>query len=190
MDKKRLLMVQPGAYGDILMCLPIAKYYYDQGYEIIWPVRKKFANLFRNINYVKHLIINDDNLSEDDWMRADFLKITKLFSGSSFKVDKAFCLCDRRKLGEALELYGQDFVTQDCANESFIEFKYRLADVPIDEITLEWERNRSREQELFHTVVTKRPYSAVHDASTTESVDFGIEDPVYLIPVDDYNIFD
>ena len=44
--------MQPGRFGDIIICLPIAKYYYKMGYEVFWPVHDSYLSLFDNIHYV------------------------------------------------------------------------------------------------------------------------------------------
>ena len=35
---KRIGILQPGRLGDIIICLPIAKHYFDLGYKVIWPI--------------------------------------------------------------------------------------------------------------------------------------------------------
>ena len=50
---KNLGILQPGKLGDIIICLPIAKYYFDKGYQIHWPIFNNFVDTFREvINYV------------------------------------------------------------------------------------------------------------------------------------------
>ena len=39
------MMIQPGAFGDIIVCAPIAKAYSDAGYDVYWPVRKQFLDM-------------------------------------------------------------------------------------------------------------------------------------------------
>jgi hypothetical protein len=50
-EKKKLLLIQPGRFGDIIICLPIAKFYHSLGYSIIWPISEHYTEIFRNIDY-------------------------------------------------------------------------------------------------------------------------------------------
>jgi len=52
MQNKILHLVQPGKIGDIVICLPIAKTYFDNGYEIKWYVNNQYAKLFDYVDYV------------------------------------------------------------------------------------------------------------------------------------------
>ena len=40
-------IIQSGGLGDIVIALPIARHYRDQGREIIWPIREEFLPSFR-----------------------------------------------------------------------------------------------------------------------------------------------
>ena len=61
LSMKRIGIIQPGRIGDILICLPIAKWYYDRGHEIIWPVDSAIIkNFIGYIDYVKFIPVNFD----------------------------------------------------------------------------------------------------------------------------------
>jgi len=49
---KKTMIIQQGRVGDILICLPIAKHFYDQNQVVYWLCPKEYHSLFRNINYV------------------------------------------------------------------------------------------------------------------------------------------
>lgn len=58
---KKLGIIQPGRIGDIVICLPIAKWYHDRGYEVLWPVKKDMIKHFENyVDYVKFVPIEFD----------------------------------------------------------------------------------------------------------------------------------
>ena len=42
-------ILQPGRLGDIIICLPIAKYYADQGFEVVWPMFESAAMMVRDV---------------------------------------------------------------------------------------------------------------------------------------------
>ena len=50
--KKTLLSIKTGAYGDLFVCAPIAKFYSDIGYQVFWPVQPRFLSIIQKFNYV------------------------------------------------------------------------------------------------------------------------------------------
>lgn len=152
----RVMMIQPGAVGDIFVCLPIAKWYADQGYEIVWPMRKQFHKHLRNIDYVTPIFLDEDVLDED-WLRSDVMKCFKLHKEGAFKY--ALNLADRGP-GPAKQLQ----------SENFEQAKYRLASVPIEEKhKLDWVRFRDNEDYIYDEFVgdNNAPYAFVH-ATTSD----------------------
>tara|TARA_R100001509_G_scaffold66387_1_gene36822 strand:+ start:5514 stop:6260 length:747 start_codon:yes stop_codon:yes gene_type:complete len=179
-EMKKLLLVQPGAYGDIFVCAPIAKWYADKGYEVHWPVREQFIPTLEYFDYVKPIILSDESL-HSDWLRSDVMKILPMFDD----YDKVLNLADRGPHSTA-----QRF------NENFELCKYRLAEVPFDEKNkLSWTRNYDKELSLFnHLELTEdEPYVVAHNTDSRNEV-ATIPDVNYKIvevkPIDGYNIPD
>lgn len=57
----RIGIICPGRLGDIIMCLPIAKHLFDQGYEVTWPICRQYWPSVKNyINYVNWKVIDVD----------------------------------------------------------------------------------------------------------------------------------
>ena len=73
-NNMRCLLIQPGAFGDIFLCAPIAKYYSDAGYKVDWPVTKKFLPTLKYFPYVNPILLSEDILDQD-WLRSDVMKI-------------------------------------------------------------------------------------------------------------------
>ena len=80
----KLMMLQPGAVGDIILCLPIAKWWVNQGYEVYWPVREKFIKHFSHIDYVTTMILNEEVL-DSDWLRSDVIKCLRIYEEQNFE---------------------------------------------------------------------------------------------------------
>jgi hypothetical protein len=55
-------IIQPGRMDDIILCLPIAKWYSGKGYRVIWPVESKVFPLFTYVSYVKAI-----DLGKGEW---------------------------------------------------------------------------------------------------------------------------
>ena len=58
---KTLGIIQPGRIGDIILCLPIAKYYADRGYKVTWPIFSEYCGMFAEVvDYVHFIPITSD----------------------------------------------------------------------------------------------------------------------------------
>jgi len=54
---KKKLIIQPGKMGDLVITTPIAKYYSELGYDIVWPVFDNYRNYFDAFDYVTPLTV-------------------------------------------------------------------------------------------------------------------------------------
>ena len=176
---KRALLIQPGAYGDLIVCAPIAKWYADNGYKVYWPIREKFMSVLKEFTYVTPIILNEETL-DDDWLRSDVLQILPMINN----YDKVINLADR---GPHVSAQGPD--------ESFEQCKYRLAEVPFEEKhKLEWTRDKKKEDELYDRYVKSSEYVFVHNTSSNKervAIPTSVDKPVVLCDdPEGYNIFD
>lgn len=131
---KKALLIQPGAFGDIFICAPIAKWYADQGYEVHWPVTQKFIPQLESFDYVTPILLREEPLHQD-WLKSDTLKALELQEG----YDKVINLSDRGP-----------HPTAQLGGEKFDVCKYRVAGVPIDQKrNLVWSRNKTKEEDLY-----------------------------------------
>lgn len=135
---KKLGIVQPGKIGDIIICLPIAKHYFDRGYEIVWPVDKHIIkNFIGYVDYVTFLPI-DFNCSiarkvciEQEWC--------------NHLIDLSFNLLGSWE-GRNTKLFAECQIPFD-------EMKYKIANVSLDERwNLSITRNIDREERLFNAL--------------------------------------
>ena len=172
----RVIILQPGRLGDILICLPIAKYYRDNGHQVDWPVLEFYSNTFDNIDYVNPIKIQSDI----------FDVMTKCYS-----------LCDGYDKVIDLSLGFPDSKVNTYHGNlnfasNFVEAKYKLAEVSLDERwNLSYIRNPEKENRLYETVVKDDVYSLIHDSASGGRL-CAIEDSsvVRVVPVDGFNIFD
>lgn len=146
-------MVQPGPYGDILICATIAKWYADQGYRIFWPARKEFHSMLNRFDYVTPIFLREDKLDED-WLRSDVLKIIPMFD----LYDKVVNLADR----------GPGRTNQLVGYENFEQCKFREAYVPfIQKYRLSWTRDLGLENALLeHVNPDSKEYVFAHLGSS------------------------
>lgn len=183
----KMMMIQPGAVGDIFICLPIAKFYADAGYDIHWPVRQQFMKHFKYIDYVTPVLLSEEVL-DPDWLRSDVMKCLAEYEQG--KYDFGLNLADR---GPG--------PTQQQSDENFEQAKYRIANVPFEEkYNLEWSRTDEFEANIdfvykkFVGDYSQRvKYAFVHDTSSDEErVDFKLVSRIVRCEdfSPDYNIFD
>lgn len=168
---KRLLIIQPGKFGDIIICLPIAYWYFlKYGYDVYWQCPKMYHEIFRNVDYVKPV--------EDATSEAPYAKILDLSFG----------------FGGAPQMWWNERQTKF---DSFVTAKYELAGVPLEERwNLVWKRNIANEVGLSRTVqIRTDQYNLIHTqgsigADITDRLDFDSTHNVHFKPVNGYNIFD
>jgi hypothetical protein len=135
---KRLGIIQPGKIGDIVICLPIAKWYYDKGYEIIWPVDRNIISHFKDrVDYVTFVSIDFDcRIAHQICFNQNCNKIIDI----SFTIPGA-------------SLFNSDNYLEQT-RYSFDEFKYFLAGVPFEnKWNLQITRNLEKEEALLQKLV-------------------------------------
>lgn len=167
---RKLGIIQPGKIGDIIICLPIAKWYSDKGYKIIWPIDKKIINNFLGyIDYVEFIPIDFDcRLAHQVCFNNFCSKVIDL----SFTIPGA-----------------NNFNTENYLNQdtyTFDEFKYFLADVPFEE---KWKlvitRNKDKENELFNLLVKQESYvTYVSKTSDGNRDDVKYNEDLQIITID------
>ena len=172
-EVKKVAIIQPGRLGDIIICLPIAKHYHDEGYEVLWPCADEFIHLLDRIPYVRP--INIHAICPKSYQ-------TSLRVANRLKVDKIIDLA----IG-----FGRD--EDDWKAESFDQFKYRIAEVPFDKkYELEIPRNYEKEKRLKDLVLADHPgsYVVTHSKSSFGKYDFHIPNAVEIMPIKGFDIFD
>lgn len=166
---RRLGIIQPGKIGDIIICLPIAKWYADKGYEVIWPVDKNIINNF--IGYVKYV-----NFVPIDFNSMQAQQVCYNLNCNTV-IDLSF------STPNAGHYNTENFFNQDTY--SFDEFKYLIADVPFTQKwCLEIERNTTNEDELYNQLVKADQYVVI----TTKTSDGNRDDVKYGGPLQSIDI--
>jgi len=163
--------------GDIALVLPIAKWYFDKGYHVIWPVVSSFIELLTYIPYVEPIDIGP-------------------FSNS---YQTAIGVLKERRVDKIVDLgigFGRDEKGWIASKLHFDEWKYKEAGVPFEErFKLKIVRNLEKETALFSLLAEKhningKAYSAVHKGSSVHSYNWPIPNAVEVKPIDGYTIFD
>jgi len=162
---KNILIIQPGRLGDIIICLPIAKHYFDKGYEVDWLCPIEFHEMFRNVSYCK--------------------PVTTISKHYHDVIDMSF------GFNGAPEMWWQ--ITKPRW-ESFVDAKYHLARVSLDEKwNLVWDRDTKKEDALFTELNLPENYIVYHSQGSRESFTLNLpknHPAIEFKKVAGYNVFD
>lgn len=141
---KRLGLILPETICDIIICLPIAKWYADRDYEVIWPIDASIINNFIDyIDYVKFFPIENNCHEARSICRT--MNCDKIIDLSLFTILHSSPF--------NIEIYERQNVF------SYDEFMYQLAGVPFEEKwNLQIKRNLEREDELYNQLVKQDAY--------------------------------
>lgn len=159
-------LIQTRGLGDILIALPIASYFVDQGHEIYWPIDsrfiKHFEKTFPNVNFLK---VNVEEIVENtlEYFYSEPHRILK-----EINCDEIFNLYSY--------LSGQEISnTRYSESLNFDAYKYAVCGVPFDE---KWKlspvRSMERELDLFKNLGLNKneDYIAIHEEGSNFKTDF------------------
>jgi len=147
-------IIQSRGLGDIIIALPIAKHYADQGYQVIWPICEEFWHSVKDhAPWVKWVPIPVD--TKGDFFYAEPLKRIKAFGATEI-------LCLYQSLNVVPELSKVPYFQI----QHFDEFKYSKAGVPfLNKWNLDQciTRYFNKEIELYKRLTTSlEPYYVTH----------------------------
>ncbi|MFA5263750.1 MAG: hypothetical protein WC378_07970 [Opitutaceae bacterium] len=155
-------LIQSRGIGDIIIALPIAKYYRDRGCEVFWPIDERFLPSFsQSVDYVNFIPFKFDNTLQtfvhtpmDILKKAGCEKIVTLYSYMSGTTtgNKAF-----------------------FNSLKFDEYKYAIAGVPFREKwNLSIKRDPEREARLHTELVKQEDFIVVHRRGSNFQVNINI----------------
>lgn len=181
-NSKKLTIILPGKIGDIIICLPIAKYYYDKGYTIYWPIYDFLISNFNkgHIDYVNFIPVNFLTSIEDSFTLAkknqtDVLDLSFTSHG---------CWDNQNS---------KNFLSQK--EIPFDKFRYNLSKV---DFNLKWSlhinRDIKREKSLFGQIVKNEKFVVYQfkGSDTEKRVQFDNKNDMQLIEIQPYTdcVFD
>ena len=148
----KLGIIQPGRLGDLIICLPAAKYLSEKGYKVYWPVFDKYVKMFEEVvDYVNFLPVSDN-------VYTCIKESYKALSDNNVELikDIAATFPD----STSTEMY---VALGDGKEQPFDLFKYNLLSVPIEE---KWNfkinRNYIEEEKLYNKLVKNKKYAVVN----------------------------
>lgn len=167
---KKLGILQSRGLGDIVIAIPIAGHFRDEGWEIYWPILEHFIpSVQEAFPWVK-------------WIPVPYDPPGKYFLDVPMERLKNF------KVDEYLPLY-QHLTNQPFCNEKYFQFtkfdqyKYIRAGIPF---LHKWKlgeyltRNKDKEQALYDQLVTNENFVVVHRKGS----DFEANVDLSIVPED------
>ena len=147
----KLGIIQSRGLGDIVIALPIADYYHQQGYEVHWPICREFLpHVAQHVPWVHWHSVTTDT--------------------GSFFYDQPSQILNEQNCDEILCLYqaltGHKFHEElYFQHTSFDQYKYIRAAVPF---LNKWKlsdcivRDLSAEETLYNSLNITKPYAVIH----------------------------
>ena len=188
---KSIVLGHPGAFGDIIICAPIAEAYFDMGYKVYWPVGVEHLSLVERFSYVNPIPLPPIKLIQYD-NENESIYSSRVLMGQGIA----------KQMGVEYLNLGDRFVTPDnpystplLDGETIEEKKYRVAGIDFGKkYKLKWTRDKGREDALFELVVKDEPYVFAHlnqSDGSAASVPFETTQTIVEgMPVENYNILD
>ena len=174
--QKKLGIIQSRGLGDIMIALPIAKHYADNGYEIYWPICEQWVEQMNHYcPWIKWIPVTPDT--------GEFFYDIPMERLKNFKVNETLCLYQ--------SLTGHPDFTEEpfFQHTSFDRYKYLKAGVPF---LNKWKlaecitRDAEREQAMFDKVVKNKNYVVTHLTASWHNADFdqsSIPNDWQIIPI-------
>jgi hypothetical protein len=162
-------LVQTGKIGDIIIALPIAQHFIDQGHEVFWPIDERWFGFFKeaapqvNFKPVQHKFAIPDSI--------EYLLEYPKSIVHHYGCDKVYILYSN---------FYNVFTERDHLANSlkFDEFKYAISGVPFQKKwTLSVVRNVVREAELISKLNIRGNYVVTHDTGSDAQEKVNIELP-------------
>lgn len=178
---KTVGILQPGRLGDIIICLPIAKFYSEQGYKVYWPIFENYVTMLTEVvDYVHFLPVTSDVYSCVWQARGTFM---------NYEVTNVIDLAATFPGSTVTEQYVSE--GDGFGKEKFDEFKYKLAKVPFNKKwDLQYNRNIKAEQNIYDLYVKSDKYDLVNLTHSRGKVNKKVESKFQLIELNEkHNLF-
>lgn len=144
-------IIRPCKIGDIIISLPIGKYYFDKGYKVYWPIMSKYYEMFQE---VAGYYINFIPITNSDFFVVNSAKYELINKKISNIMNLTF------NIGTFDDINSLNFA---ASNISFDQFIYKLADVPFEnKWKLDIKRNSVEEEKVYSSLVLENNYSICH----------------------------
>ena len=149
-------IIQTGGIGDIIIAIPIADFFIQQGHTVVWPIDAAYLSAFERAKPA--------------------IRFIGVPGGDRFDVP-ARLLHDARcdEIFTLYSYYSEKKVYDEGLSRhlTFDQYKYAIAHVPFHhKWTLRIERDMQREHDLHRRLNITRPYICVHRHGSSAQLNF------------------
>jgi hypothetical protein len=151
MTRPKKGLIQSRGIGDIIIALPIARYFSDRGYDVFWPIDRRFLSHSGDAAPYVNFLPLEPGIDPAFYYDSPLAKLREI--GCS----------DIHVLYSALR--GREHVVDRKLTDyvSFDRYKYAVTGVPFREKwNLSLVRNPEREQALYDRLMEKPTYTVCH----------------------------
>jgi hypothetical protein len=176
---KKLGIIQPGRLGDLIICLPIANFYYERGYRVYWPIFHKFVTMMTEAApYIDFRPTTDD-----------VYHCVPQAKSMLYKCDEILDLAATFPGSQVTEQYVKE--GDGFGKERFDEFKYKIAKVPFNEKwNLKYDRNLKEEERVFTSYVKQEKFDIFSIKHSKGKLNVSFESKHQLIEINEnHSIF-
>jgi len=165
---KKVAFIQTGGIGDLIMILPIADFYEEQGWKIVWPIDERFVAMFQRVKPTVEFLPVPGGPAYDRTYHFD-LPLSLLAKHGCEKTIIFY-----------VPMHGLNFSDPRlAASLKFDEYKYAIAGVPFSrKWDLKYARDLKREQALYDRLDIRRPFVCVHDEGSNFQIPVPIPDGI------------
>lgn len=207
---KKVLIIQPGKLGDLIILTPIINFYINSGYDVEWAVYDNFLGYFNAIKNVKPISfglgLNNNiylgnhaerySMGEHEAVVCSlkyFEKVNEYIKENNpeniLNISWGFAGCKKENL-DLIPLYHSQ-------NKNWIHLKYDLCNVPLKERwNFKWQRNEQKEDKLINLIQSfaykkygSKKFNLIHNYKRNNK-NILLENKVDFIPIPGFEIYD
>ena len=187
----KVFIGHPGAFGDIIVCAPIAQEYAERGYEVYWPVGVEHLSLVEKFPYVTPIPLPNIKLVSHE-LENEAVYSSRILMGQDLARQMG---AEYLHLGDRFVDGRSMFPTPNMDGETTEEKKYRMAGVDFSrKYRLEWGRDKEKENRLYELVVDSDNYVFCHlnqsDGNRGKLLEEESRSIVECVPIEGYSILD
>lgn len=206
---KKVIILQPGKLGDLVVSSPIIDFYNKNNFDVEWIVFDDFVDFFERIRNVKTKTFDyklDISYYTNNKNRFGFGE-KEIFNKTSIFFEKAYEYVKKEKPDLFLDIcWGFPGSSRENnekifqfykSNRNWIDMRYFLAKTPLKERwNFSWIRDEEKEDKLLNLIKQfslkkygSENFSIIHNYNKNEKK-IRLENQIELIPIPGFQIYD
>ena len=206
---KKVIILQPGKLGDLIVSSPIINYYNKNNFDVEWIVFDDFVDFFKRIKNVKTKTFDyklDISYYTNNKNRFGFGE-KEIFNKTSVFFEKAYEYVKKEKPDLFLDIcWGFPGSSRENnekifqfykSNRNWIDMRYFLGKTPLKERwNFSWTRDEEKEEKLLNLIKQfslkkygSENFSIIHNYNKNQKK-IRLENQIELVPIPGFQIYD